>query len=72
MAIPATVAGIAAGSLAAPALVSAFGLSGALITCGVLALAYGLFLIGRRPAPAPAATPGTCNAVPQVHEAKAR
>ncbi|HEX3957671.1 MAG TPA: MFS transporter [Trebonia sp.] len=57
VAIPATIAGIAVGSLAAPALVSGLGLNGALITCGSLALAYGLLLIGRRqPALAPAAT----------------
>jgi MFS family permease len=58
LAIPATVAGIAAGSLAAPALVSGLGLDGALITCGSLALAYGLLLIRRRQsALAPAARP---------------
>jgi predicted MFS family arabinose efflux permease len=59
LAIPATIAGIAAGSLAAPALVSGLGLNGALITCGGLALAYALLLIARRSAPAPAATPVT-------------
>jgi hypothetical protein len=58
VAVPATIAGIAAGSLAAPALVSGLGLNGALVACGSLALAYGLLLIGRRhSAPAPAATP---------------
>jgi MFS family permease len=57
LAIPATITGIAAGSLAAPALVSGLGLDGALITCGSLALAYGLLLIVRRPATDPTVTP---------------
>jgi hypothetical protein len=57
LAIPATIGGIAAGSLAAPALVSGLGLDGALITCGSLALAYGLLLIARRPATDPTVTP---------------
>jgi hypothetical protein len=44
---------------AAPASFAAATGGSVLRSCGVLALAYGLLLIGRRPAPAPAATPAT-------------
>jgi MFS family permease len=49
LAIPASIGGIVVGSLIAPVLVSAIGLTGALVTCGSVATAYGVQLIvGRR------------------------
>lgn len=57
LALPASIGGIVVGSLIAPVLVSAVGLTGALIACGGVATAYGLQLIaGRGDTPAPAAT----------------
>jgi hypothetical protein len=60
LAIPASIGGIVIGSLIAPALVSAAGLSGALVISGAVAVGYGLRLLaGRRHAApvAPQATP---------------
>jgi predicted MFS family arabinose efflux permease len=51
LAIPASIAGIVAGSLIAPVLVDALGLNGALVACGAMALAYGLQLLARRRTP---------------------
>ena len=42
LALPASIAGIVAGSLIAPVLVSAFGQNGALVACGAAALGYAL------------------------------
>jgi len=56
LAVPASLAGIVAGSLIAPVLVGALGLNGALIACGGAATGYGLLLLTRRrPALAPVA-----------------
>jgi predicted MFS family arabinose efflux permease len=52
LAIPASIAGIAVGSLIAPLLVDALGLNGALAACGAIALGYGLQLLARRHVPA--------------------
>jgi MFS family permease len=60
LAIPASIGGIVVGSLIAPVLVSAAGLSGALVISGAVAVGYGLQLLaGRRHAVpvAPQATP---------------
>ena len=60
LAIPASIGGIVVGSLIAPVLVSAAGLSGALVISGAVAVGYGLQLLAgqRRGAPAaPQATP---------------
>jgi MFS family permease len=56
VALPASIAGIALGSLAAPVLISLLGGSGALIACGAAATGYGILLAvpGRRPSAAPA------------------
>jgi predicted MFS family arabinose efflux permease len=63
LALPASVGGIVAGSLIAPALVGAVGLTGALVASGTGATAYAAHLItGRRHIPA--AAPG--RAVPAV------
>jgi MFS family permease len=60
LALPASIGGIVAGSLIAPVLVSAIGLTGALVACGSVATAYGLHLIaGRGHLPSPAPTPAT-------------
>jgi hypothetical protein len=40
LALPASIAGIAAGSIVAPALVSALGLTAALLACGAVVMAY--------------------------------
>jgi hypothetical protein len=58
LALPASIAGIAVGSLIAPALVSAFGATAALLACGAVVTAY-CAVVGRaRPAAtaAPAVT----------------
>jgi MFS family permease len=52
LAIPASIAGIAVGSLIAPLLVDALGLNGALAACGAIALGYGLQLLARWHVPA--------------------
>ena len=58
LALPASIGGIVVGSLIAPVLVSAIGLSGALIACGAVATAYGVQLIvGHRPIRSHAASP---------------
>jgi predicted MFS family arabinose efflux permease len=57
LALPASIAGIAAGSLIAPALVSAFGQSAALLVCGAVVTAYCAVAWRSRPAGA-AATAG--------------
>jgi len=55
LAIPAAIAGIVAGALIAPVLVSLLGLNGALIACGGAATGYGLLLLAHhRPASVPA------------------
>jgi MFS family permease len=66
LALPASIGGIVVGSLIAPVLVSAVGLTGALIACGGVATAYGLQLVVGRPArgraashPVPTAPPAT-------------
>jgi len=56
--LPAAVAGIAVGSLVAPALVALFGLRGAFVAIGVLTAGYALTLVRaaeRRLSPLPAA-----------------
>ena len=59
LALPASIAGIAVGSLIAPALVSAFGQSAALLVCGAVVTAYCAVAWRSRPAvvAAPAAAP---------------
>jgi len=58
LAIPVSIGGIGAGSLIASALASTVGLTGALLGCGSIAVAYGAALLRgtdrRTPAPAPA------------------
>jgi predicted MFS family arabinose efflux permease len=48
LALPAAVAGIAAGSLTAPLLTTVLGQTGALVACGAVALSYGLALMRPR------------------------
>jgi predicted MFS family arabinose efflux permease len=63
LAIPASIAGIVVGSLIAPVLVSAIGLTGALVACGSVATAYGVQLIvGRRHIPSHASGRSTATA----------
>jgi MFS family permease len=59
LALPASIAGIALGSLAAPLLITLLGGTGALVACGAAATGYGLLLAvpRRRPSPAPAQVP---------------
>ena len=60
LAIPASIGGIVVGSLIAPVLVSAAGLSGALVISGAVAVGYGLHLLAgwrHAAAVAPQATP---------------
>ena len=54
LALPASIAGIAAGSLIAPALVSAFGQTAALLACGAVVTAYCAVVWRSRPAGAAA------------------
>ena len=54
LALPASLAGIVAGSLVAPLLTDVLGGSGALIALGLVVLAYALFLLRRAPARAAA------------------
>ncbi len=61
LALPASIAGIAAGSLIAPALVSAFGQSAALLGCGAVVTAY--CAVAWRSRPAGAAAPAAAPAV---------
>ena len=63
LAIPVSIGGIGAGSLIAPALNSTFGLNGALIACGAVALAYGALLLGET-GPRAAAAPTASRVVP--------
>jgi hypothetical protein len=57
LALPASIGGIAAGALLAPALTSLLGLTGALVSVGAVVAAYGL-LIQRQASPAtPALVP---------------
>jgi predicted MFS family arabinose efflux permease len=55
LAIPASIGGIVIGSLIAPVLVSAAGLSGALVISGAVAVGYGLQLLAGRQHAAPVA-----------------
>jgi predicted MFS family arabinose efflux permease len=55
LALPASIAGIAAGSVVAPALVSAFGETAALLACGGVVTAYCAVLWRSRPTATPAA-----------------
>jgi MFS family permease len=65
LALPASVGGIAAGSLAAPVLVGAFGLTSALLACGGVVLAYCAALWRFRPQPVlPVSRPAAALAVP--------
>jgi MFS family permease len=57
LALPASIAGIVAGSLLAPVLVSVLGGAGSLIAAGVLVLAYPVLVLRRAPGLAPAAGP---------------
>jgi len=50
LALPASLAGIVAGSLVAPLLTAALGGRGALVAVGLAVLAYALFLLRRTPA----------------------
>ena len=54
LALPASIAGIAAGSLIAPALVSAFGATAALLACGAVVTSYCAIVWRSRPAEATA------------------
>ena len=53
LALPASIAGIAAGSVLAPALVSALGLTAALLACGAVVTGYCAVVWRTRPAAAP-------------------
>jgi MFS family permease len=57
LAIPASIGGIAAGSLLAPVLASSLGLTGALLACGAAVLGYAALLLRGADSPAPAAAP---------------
>ena len=57
LAIPASIGGIAAGSLLAPVLASWLGLTGALLACGAAVLGYAALLLRGTDSPAPAAAP---------------
>jgi predicted MFS family arabinose efflux permease len=59
LALPASIAGIAVGSLIAPVLVSAFGETAALLACGTVVTAYCAVVWRARPAPATAPTVAT-------------
>ena len=65
IALPAAIAGIAAGSVVAPALVSALGLTGALLACGAVVTGYGAVVWRTRPgsAPSPAVPAATGAAI---------
>ena len=54
LALPASIAGIAAGSVVAPALVSALGLDAALLACGAVVMTYCAVIWRTRPAATPA------------------
>ena len=56
LALPASIGGIAAGSLIAPLLTSVFGGTGALVVCGAAVVAYGLLML-RVPQPKPDLSP---------------
>jgi MFS family permease len=57
LAIPASIGGIAVGSLVAPVLASTLGLTGALLACGAAVLGYAALLLRGTDSPAPAAAP---------------
>jgi predicted MFS family arabinose efflux permease len=59
LAVPASIGVIGAGSLLAPVLESALGLTGALLACAAAVLAYAAFLALASPRPAPAAPPAS-------------
>jgi MFS family permease len=57
LALPASIGGVAVGSLIAPLLISVFGAAGALVACGVAVLAHGLVVLRTpqaKPKPRPA------------------
>jgi MFS family permease len=58
LALPASVAGIVAGSLSAPVLVSWLGATGALLACGAAVVGYAALLLRGTDSPAPAPAPG--------------
>src|SRR6185437_12929063 len=62
LALPAAIAGIAIGSLIAPLLVSALGITGALFACGAAAPVFALTL----PRMAPSEVPAADQAAPEV------
>jgi MFS family permease len=57
LAIPASIAGIAAGSLVAPVLANSLGLTGALVACGAAVVGYAALLLRGAGSPAPAPAP---------------
>jgi hypothetical protein len=57
LAIPASIAGIAAGSLIAPVLANSLGLTGALVACGAAVVGYAALLLRGAGSPAPAPAP---------------
>jgi len=57
VALPASIAGIVAGSLIAPALVSWLGTTGALLACGIAVVGYAALLLHGADSPAPAPAP---------------
>jgi hypothetical protein len=67
LALPASIAGIAVGSVLAPALVSALGLTAALLACGTVVMAYCAVVWRTRPGAVPATTgrPTTGPATPE-------
>jgi len=57
LAIPASIAGIAVGSLIAPVLANSLGLTGALVACGAAVAGYAALLLRGAGSPAPAPAP---------------
>jgi len=57
LAIPASIAGIAVGSLVAPVLANSLGLTGALVACGAAVFGYAALLLRGAGSPAPAPVP---------------
>jgi predicted MFS family arabinose efflux permease len=58
LAIPVSIGGIGAGSLIASALASTVGLTGALLVCGAITVAYGALLLRGTNRRTPASAPG--------------